>query len=54
MASQVKKNQGCWIGMELIRDLSGHVNDISDETLLPVNIEKLKKIDFNNSSRGFR
>jgi len=32
----------------LIRDLSGHVNDISDETLLPVNIEKLKKIDFNN------
>jgi len=32
----------------LIRDLSGHVNDISDKTLLPVNIEKLKKIDFNN------
>jgi len=32
----------------LIRDLSGHVNDISEETLLPVNIEKLKKIDFNS------
>ena len=30
----------------LIRDLSGHVNDISEETLLPNNIEKLKKIDF--------
>jgi 2-keto-4-pentenoate hydratase/2-oxohepta-3-ene-1,7-dioic acid hydratase in catechol pathway len=29
-----------------IRDLSGHVNDISEETLLPTNIEKLKKIDF--------
>lgn len=32
----------------LIRDLSGHVNDISEDTLLPVNIEKLKKIDFNS------
>ena len=32
----------------LIRDLSGHVNDISEETLLPNNIEKLKKIDFNS------
>ena len=32
----------------LIRDLSGHINDISEETLLPINIEKLKKIDFNS------
>jgi 2-keto-4-pentenoate hydratase/2-oxohepta-3-ene-1,7-dioic acid hydratase in catechol pathway len=31
-----------------IRDLSGHVNDISEETLLPNNLEKLKKIDFNS------
>ena len=30
----------------VIRDLSGYVNDISEETLLPENIEKLKKIDF--------
>jgi 2-keto-4-pentenoate hydratase/2-oxohepta-3-ene-1,7-dioic acid hydratase in catechol pathway len=33
-----------------IRDLSGHVNDISEETLLPTNIEKLKKIDFTSLS----
>ena len=33
-----------------IRDLSGHVNDISEETLLPTNIEKLKKIDFSSLS----
>ena len=32
----------------LIRDLSGYINDISEETLLPINIEKLKKIDFNS------
>lgn len=32
----------------VIRDLSGYVNDISEETLLPENIEKLKKIDFNS------
>jgi 2-keto-4-pentenoate hydratase/2-oxohepta-3-ene-1,7-dioic acid hydratase in catechol pathway len=30
----------------VIRDLSEHVNDISAETLLPENIEKLKKIDY--------
>ena len=29
-----------------IRDLSEHVNDISAETLLPENIEKLKIIDY--------
>ena len=29
----------------VIRDLSEHVNDISAETLLPENIEKLKKIN---------
>ena len=30
----------------VIRDLSEHVNDISAETLLPENIEKLKIIDY--------
>ena len=45
----------CQIGSEkpglldengVIRDLSEHVNDISAETLLPENIEKLKIIDY--------